>query len=568
MARPLSKSRQVLANGLGAIRPAILSAIFFSFFINLLVFVSPLYMLQIYDRVLASRNETTLVVLTIIAAFLLFIYAILETLRSRILVRAGILFDERIATPIFDAIHRANLRNPGGGHHQGLRDIDSVREFLTGAGLIALCDLPWVPIFVFACFLLHPWFGYIAIVGAVGILALTLINEKTTSNILGMASTSAIQANNQAQSVLRNGEVLHAMGMLEALRSLWVTRHQSTLSWQAMASDRAGLLVAFTKFFRMFLQTAILGVGAYLAIHGVVSAGAMIAASIIIGRALAPIELVVGNWKGLVNARGAKARLEKLLDIAGAEEDRIPLPRPEGRLEVENLVAGAPGGNKPILKGLTFAIEPGETLCVVGPSAAGKSSLVRVLTGIWPKANGTVRLDGAELSHWDPQALGQFVGYLPQDVELFAGSVAENISRFRDVEADEIIAVAKLAGCHDLIQGLAEGYNTQIGEGGAALSGGQRQRIALARALFGNPALVILDEPNSNLDSAGEEALLRAIQELKARGTTVILVTHKVNILTAADKVLVLTQGALQAFGPREKVLGKVMGPQPVAIAG
>lgn len=511
MARPLSKSRQVLANGLGAIRPAILSAIFFSFFINLLVFVSPLYMLQIYDRVLASRNETTLVVLTIIAAFLLFIYAILETLRSRILVRAGILFDERIATPIFDAIHRANLRNPGGGHHQGLRDIDSVREFLTGAGLIALCDLPWVPIFVFACFLLHPWFGYIAIVGALGILVLTLINEKTTSNILGMASTSAIQANNQAQSVLRNGEVLHAMGMLEALRSLWVTRHQSTLSWQALASDRAGFLVAFTKFFRMFLQTAILGVGAYLAIHGVISAGAMIAASIIIGRALAPIELVVGNWKGLVNARGAKARLEKLLDIAGAEEDRIPLPRPEGRLEVENLVAGAPGGNKPILKNLTFAIEPGETLCVVGPSAAGKSSLVRVLTGIWPKASGTVRLDGAELSHWDPQALGQFVGYLPQDVELFAGTVAENIARFRDAEADEIIAVAKLAGCHDLIQGLAEGYNTQIGEGGAALSGGQRQRIALARALFGNPALVILDEPNSNLDSAGEEALLRVV---------------------------------------------------------
>lgn len=568
MARPLPKSRQVLTNGLGAIRPAIVSAIIFSFFINLLVFVSPLYMLQIYDRVLASRNETTLVVITIIAAFLLLIYAVLETLRSRILVRAGILFDEQISTPIFDAIHRANLRNPGGGHHQGLRDIDSLREFLTGAGLIALCDLPWVPIFVFACFLLHPWFGYIAIVGAIGILALTVINEKSTSKILGMASSSAIQANNQAQSVLRNGEVLHAMGMLSALRSLWVTRHHATLSWQALASDRAGLLVAFTKFFRMFLQTAILGVGAYLAIHGAISAGAMIAASIIIGRALAPIELVVGNWKGLVNARGAKARIEKLLDVAGNEEERIVLPRPQGHLAVENLVAGAPGGNKPILKGISFAIEPGETLCIVGPSAAGKSSLVRVLTGVWAKANGTVRLDGAELHHWDPQDLGKHIGYLPQDVELFAGTVADNIARFRDVESEDIISVAKLAGCHELIQSLPDGYNTQIGEGGAALSGGQRQRIALARALFGNPALVILDEPNSNLDSAGEEALLRAIQELKARKTTVILVTHKVNILTAADQVLVLTQGAVQAFGPREKVLGKVVGPQPVAIAG
>jgi ATP-binding cassette, subfamily C, bacterial len=568
MARPISKSRMVLANGLAAVKPAILSAIFFSFFINLLVFVSPLYMLQVYDRVLASRNETTLVVITLIAAFLLFIYAVLETLRSRILVRAGILFDERIATPIFDAIHRANLRNPGGGHHQGLRDIDSVREFLTGAGLIALCDLPWVPIFVFACFLLHPWFGYIAIVGAAGILVLTVVNEKTTSQILGQASFSAIRANSQAQSVLRNGEVLHAMGMLAALRSLWVARHHATLAWQALASDRAGMLVAFTKFFRMFLQTAILGVGAYLAIHGAISAGAMIAASIIIGRALAPIELVVGNWKGLVNARGAKERIEKLLDIAGQEEDRIPLPRPEGRLEIENLIAAAPGLNKPILKGISFAIEAGETLCVVGPSAAGKSSLVRVITGVWPKANGTVRLDGAELSHWDPQELGQYIGYLPQDVELFAGTVAENIARFRDVESEEIIAIAKLAGCHDLIQGLPEGYNTQIGEGGQALSGGQRQRIALARALFGNPSVVILDEPNSNLDSAGEEALLRAIQELKAQKTTVILVTHKVNILAAADKVLVLTQGAVQAFGPREKVLGKAVGPQPVAIAG
>ncbi len=568
MARPFQKSQQILATGLNAVRPAIFSAIVFSFFINLLVFVSPLYMLQIYDRVLASRNETTLVVITIIAAFLLFIYAMLETLRSRILVRAGILFDEKIATPIFGAIHRANLKNPGGGHHQGLRDLDSVREFLTGAGLIALCDLPWVPIFVFACFLLHPWFGYIAIVGALGILVLTVVNEKTTSQILGQASSSAIQANNQAQSVLRNGEVLHAMGMLDALRSLWVKRHQATLSWQAVASDRAGLLVAFTKFFRMFLQTAILGVGAYLAIHGVISAGAMIAASIIIGRALAPIELVVGNWKGLVNARGAKARIEKLLDIAGNEEDRIPLPRPEGRLDVENLVAGAPGGNKPILKGITFSIEAGETLCIVGPSAAGKSSLVRVMTGVWPKANGTIRLDGAELSHWDPQELGKFVGYLPQDVELFAGTVAENIARFQEAKSEDIIGVAQLAGCHDLIQGLPDGYNTQIGEGGQALSGGQRQRVALARALFGNPSIVILDEPNSNLDSAGEEALLRAIQALKARKTTVILVTHKVNILTAADKVLVLTQGAVQAFGPREKVLGKVVGPQPVAIAG
>ncbi|MGL5447005.1 MAG: type I secretion system permease/ATPase [Rhabdaerophilum sp.] len=561
------KTSSVLTAGFKATRPAFITAIVFSFFINLLVFVSPLYMLQIYDRVLASRNETTLVVITIIACILLLVYAILEALRSRVLVRAGALFDEQIAQPVFNAIHRANLKNPGGGHAQGLRDVDSVREFLTGAGLIALCDLPWVPVFVFACFLLHPWFGYIAIFGAVTILILTLAQEFTTSKTLNLASNASISASNKAQAILRNGEVLQAMGMLGALRKLWTDRHNTTLELQATASDRAGLLIAFTKFFRMFLQSAILGVGAYLAIRGTVSAGAMIAASIIVGRALAPVEMVVANWKGMTGARNAHARLTKLLEVAGNEPDRMPLPRPEGRLMVEGVIAAAPGQQRPILRGVTFSASPGEVICVVGPSAAGKSSLARVLTGVWTRLSGTIRLDGSELDHWDPQELGKYIGYLPQDVELFAGTVAENISRFQPVESEQVIAVARLAGCHELIQGLQDGYDTQIGEGGAVLSGGQRQRIALARALFGNPSLVILDEPNSNLDAAGEEALMRAISALKSVGTTIIVITHKINILSAADHIVVMNAGTVQAAGPRDKVLPKLLGPQPVAAA-
>ncbi|MFZ0711002.1 MAG: type I secretion system permease/ATPase [Terrimicrobiaceae bacterium] len=568
MASPLgSRSATLLADGFRATMPAFGTAIVFSFFTNLLVFVSPLYMLQIYDRVITSRNEMTLYGITIIAAYLLLVYAILEMLRSRVLVRSGILFDEKIANPIFEAVHRGNLRQPDGGHAQALRDVDSVREFLTGAGLIALCDLPWFPIFVFACFILHPWFGWIAIVGSIIILILTLLNEYLTFKLLGKASRASIAANQQAQATLRNGEVLHAMGMLDALRSLWSTSHGEVISWQALASDRAGIIVASTKFVRMFLQTAVLGTGAYLAIQREVSPGAMIAASIIIGRALAPIELVVANWKGMTAARNGYRRLKQLLAVAGDEPDRMQLPRPLGRLELENVVTGAPGQRLPILNSISFALAPGEVVGVVGPSAAGKSTLARVITGVWKAAGGTVRLDGTDINHWNPQILGQYIGYLPQDVELFSGSIAQNISRFKGPDGEEIIKVAQLAGCHEMIQQLGDGYDTQIGEGGYALSGGQRQRIALARALYGNPSLVVLDEPNASLDSAGEEALMTAVQRMRAAGTTVVIITHKVNILAGTDKILVMNQGTIQTFGSRDEVLGRLAGPRAVAVA-
>ena len=560
-------SLNLLSRGFKATLPPFVTAIIFSFFTNLLVFVSPLYMLQIYDRVITSRNETTLYGITFIAAFLLLVYAVLEMLRSRVLVRAGILFDEKIADPIFEAVHRGNLRQPGGGHSQALRDLDALREFWTGSGLIALCDVPWVPIFVFACFILHPWFGWIAIAGSVIIFGLTILNEYLTSQLLGQASKASVAANQQALATLRNGEVLHAMGMLDALRSLWSVRHEEVISWQARASDRAGIVIASTKFVRMFLQTAILGTGAYLAIQKEISPGSMIAASIIIGRALAPVELVVGNWKGLTAARNGYRRIKQLLEVAGNEPVHMQLPQPTGRLDLENVVAGAPGGRRSILNGVNFSVLSGEVVGVVGPSAAGKSTLARVITGVWKVAGGAVRIDGTDIAHWDSKILGQSIGYLPQDVELFSGTIGENICRFRQLDGEEVVRVAELAGCHQMIQQLSDGYDTQIGEGGHALSGGQRQRIALARALFGKPAIVILDEPNASLDSLGEEALMNAVQRIRAAGATVIIITHKVNILACTDKIIIMSGGVVQSFGSRDEILGKLVGPRAVVAA-
>jgi len=554
-----------LSLGLRAIMPTLGTAVVFSLFINVLMFVSPLYMLQIYDRVLSSRSEATLIAITLIAGLMLLVYALLEMLRSHVLVRAGLMFDDVIAGVVFNSIHRGLLKAPAGGFVQCLRDVDILREFMTGTGLIAFCDAPWFPVFVAVAFMLHPWFGWIAIVGAVIIWSLTLLNELVTKKDLTKAAESAIIAGQRASSTFRNVEVLQAMGMLGALRNLWLGDHLDHLGWQARASDRAGTLVASTKFFRMFLQIIILGTGGYLAINREISPGAIVAASILIGRALQPMELVVGSWKGFVAARGSYRRLTKLFEAAGNEPLRMSLPRPKGALTIENVLVPPPGRREMILRGVSFSLNPGETLCIVGPSAAGKSTLARVMVGVWPVVSGAVRLDGSDLAHWDQQELGQHIGYLPQDIELFTGTVEQNIGRFdTDIDPNLVISAAEQAGCHELIQNLSEGYNTQIGEGGQALSGGQRQRVALARALYGDPSFIVLDEPNSNLDAAGEEALLSAIHGLKERGKTVILITHKVNILAVSDKILVLNSGMVQGFGPRDEVLSRLFGPRVV----
>jgi ATP-binding cassette subfamily C protein len=560
--RPVAND--ALRKGLKAIAPAFATAIVFSFFLNLLMFVSPLYMLQIYDRVLGTRNLATLGGLTVIAAALLMVWAGLETLRSRLLVRAGVLFDERFAAPMFKVVHQGILSQPNAINQQNLRDVDTIREFLTGSGLIAFCDAPWFPVFILAAFVLHPWFGAIAIVGGLTTLGLALLNEITTRKTLLAASKASATAGQSAQSTFRNTEVVQAMGMVDALVGRWGQHHSQVLALQARASDRAGAIIAFTKFFRMFLQIMILGVGAYLAVQHEISAGMMIAASILIGRALQPIELAVANWKGFLSAREAYGRTKRLLELVGAEPERMPLPRPQGSVTVENIVAGAPGGRAPILRGVSFSVGAGELLGVVGPSAAGKSSLARVLVGVWRVTAGAVRLDGSDLMHWNPSELGRHLGYLPQDVELFGGTVAENIARFEEIDDEAVIAAARLAGCHELIQNLPDGYNTNIGDEGQVLSGGQRQRIGLARSLYHTPSLIVLDEPNANLDAAGEEALLAALQKLKTMGVTVILVTHKINILSLVDKLLILQEGAVQAFGSRDEILRRVAGPKVV----
>ena len=556
----------LLWDGFKAARPAFVSAIVFSFFINLLAFVGPLYMLQIYDRVITSRNETTLLFITLIAGFLLVVFAILEKIRSAVLVRAGVLFDSKTRARLFETVLHGTIKHPSVAESSVLRQIDAIREFLTGAGLISFCDVPWIPIFIVGCFILHPWFGFVATAGALLIFGFAVANEMLTSKQLKAAAISSNAASNYASATFRNVEVLLAMGMWRPLRERWMAKQHEVLALQAQASDRAGILVSATKFIRAFLQIAILGTGAYLSIIQESTPGAMIAASIIMGRALAPVELVVAHWKSFLGARSAYDRISDLVRAVPRQAERMKLPDPVGQISVENLAVAPPGGKRPTVHGVTFRLSPGTALGVVGPSAAGKSTLARALVGVWPILMGAIRIDGGELSNWDNEQLGQHIGYLPQDIELFSGTIAENICRFQAVDSNQVVAAARLAGVHDMVQGLPEGYNTQIGDGGQSLSGGQRQRIGLARALYGMPALVVLDEPNASLDAEGEAALLQAIEQLKKNKCTVVLVTHKTKILSVMDKLLVMANGQVRGFGDKDDVFAKLIAPRVASV--
>lgn len=547
---------------LATYRSIIVATIVFSVAINALMFVSPLYMLQVYDRVLQSRSEMTLLMLTLIALLMLLIYGLLEWLRSRVLVRAGLRFDEMISKGVFTRVITSTLKQPQSRSEFALLDIDRLREFFTGSGLIAICDLPWLPIFLAVCFFFHPVIGWISTIGAIVIFALAIANEFMTKKHLSEANSHGQSAQHFSNSTLQNVEVIRALGMESSLRGRWSTLHRSMLESQAIASDRAGALLSISKFVRMGLQTLILGAGAYLAIEGKISPGSIIAASIMMGRALQPVDQVVGQWKQFLGARQAYARLNKIFIDVPEENDRLELPKPKGNLTVEQLVVAAPGGRAPLLQGVTFSVDPGETLAVVGPSGAGKSSLVRSLVGVWAPAGGAIRLDGAELEHWNSDDLGTHFGYLPQSVELFAGTIAENISRFRDgTPSEEIIEAAQIARVHQMIQNLPDGYDTQIGVGGRQLSGGQRQRIGLARAIFGDPSVLVLDEPNANLDSEGEEALNQVILDLKRIGKVIIFVSHKMSLVAISDKTLILANGRMQAFGPTREILQPTLAP-------
>jgi PrtD family type I secretion system ABC transporter len=532
------------------------ATILFSFFVNLLMFVGPLYMLQIYDRVLSSRNEMTLMVISAIAVALLITYGLMEFIRSRMLVRAGLQFDSILSRPLFDRVARMQLVNPSGGSRSALADADKVRSFITGQGVLAFFDVPWSPIFLALCFAFHPWLGWVATGGTVVIFILALLNEFLTRNALRTANSEGQQAAEFAGSTMQNAEVIRAMGMQDALAERWKVKRNGMLISQAQASDWAGAVMSSSKFVRMTLQVAILGTGAYLAMLQEISPGIMIAASIVMGRALAPVEQAVGQWKEFVAARQSHARLKKLFESITEEPVRLQQEMPKGHLVAEGVTTIAPGTRDTILRSVSFDLPAGQTMALIGPSGSGKSTLARHLVGVGDPAGGSIRMDGVELSHWDRNQLGNAIGYLPQDVKLFSGTVSENISRFiESASDDDIIKAAKLAGAHEMISSLNEGYATHIGDGGGRLSGGQRQRVGLARALFGNPCLVVLDEPNSNLDSEGEEALARCMNQLKQEGKSIVIVTHKANILSATDLTLILKDGMVQRFVPTKELL-------------
>ncbi|MBP8938297.1 MAG: type I secretion system permease/ATPase [Agrobacterium sp.] len=559
------KSRSPLQEAYGKFRAIVATTFVFSLAINLLLFVAPLYMLQIYDRVLGTRNEVTLLMISLITLFLMIVYGVMEFIRSRMLVRAGMQFDEVLSSAVFGRSVKAKLANPNGGAEHIVSDGDKIREFLTGTGIITFFDIPWTPLFILVCFLFHAWLGYLALGGAIVIFALALINEYATRKQLRDANIAAQSASQFAGAVLQNAEVIRSMGMERQLGERWQERHGKMLDAQSEASDKGGAIITFQKFFRMTLQSAILGLGAYLALKQEISPGIMIAASIMMGRALQPVEQGVAQWKQFVTARQAHERLTKMFEMVPGDEQRTELPDPKGLITIENLTSFAPGTRVPFLKAINFAVRPGETLAIIGPSGSGKSSLVRHMVGVWPAASGTVRIDGADIAHWNSEQLGQHLGYLPQEVRLFSGTIAENIARFTGGHSEAVVRAAIMAGVHDMILRLPEGYETQVGDNGQQLSGGQRQRVGLARAVFNMPRIVILDEPNSNLDSDGETALIEAIKALKGAGVTVVLITHKTNLLAVSDRVLVLREGAVQALTTPQELFRPAGSQAPVA---
>lgn len=544
---------------LKACKGSFISVGFFSFFVNALMLVPSFYMLQVYGRVVTSGSIPTLVMLTLIMILLLGTMGSLELVRSRIMVRLSTKLDVLLSRDLYRASFKRAL-NSGGmdASAQPLNDLTGLRQFLTGNGLFAFFDIPWLPIYIGVMFLFHPWYGWFAIGCAIVLLVLAAVNERLTGKAIAEANKQNIAANLHTNKTLRNAEVIESMGMLETIMGRWGERQRQVLLLQSQASDKGGMITSFSKTFRMLSQSVILGVGAYLAVKQEITPGLMIAGSILLGRALAPIDLMIGSWKGFIAARSQYARLNEILDEQQAESQRMSLPAPEGHVLVENLIVSAPGSKVPILRNVSFAVTAGSVVGVIGPSASGKSTLARALLGVWSPQHGVVRLDGADINNWDKRELGPHVGYLPQDIELFEGSISENIARFRDVEAEKVIRAAKTAGVHDMILQLPDGYDTVIGTAGINLSGGQRQRIGLARAIYGNPRLIILDEPNSNLDEVGERALALAIQQLKASGATVFIITHRTSILAQLDRLLVMSNGTVALYGPRENVMAEL----------
>ena len=568
MAQPLGPPRlqpvsSELAVALGACRRAFLAIALFSGMSNILMLAGALFMLEVYDRVLPSRSVPTLVALLILVLGLYSAQGVIDTIRSRILVRVGNSLDEAMSMRVYNAVVRLPLKigNKGEGS-QPIRDLDTVRGFLSGIGPVALFDLPWMPVYLIICFVFHTYIGLTALVGAIILITITVLTEMTTRRPTRTSTQFAVARSALLESSRRNAEAIIAMGMVGRIAHRWNDLNVKYIASNQRASDIAGGLGAISKVLRLMLQSAILAVGAWLVINQQSTAGIIIAGSILGARALAPVDLAIANWRSFVAARQSWERLSRLLAHLPPEAPPMPLQPPQRTLAVQTAAVAVPGTQKVVCQDINFSLAGGRALGVIGPTASGKSSLARMLVGVWSPVRGTVRLDGASIDQWEPEALGRHIGYLPQDVELFPGNVAQNIARFEDPPHPEaVLAAARAAGVHDMIVNLPEGYETSVGDHGAALSAGQAQRIGLARALYRDPFLVVLDEPNSNLDAEGDEALTQAILGIRARGGIAIVVAHRPSAISGVDYILVMAKGRQQQFGPKEEILNRVIQP-------
>ena len=549
--------RSELRTAVAALRPYFVRAGWFSLLSSLLILAPSGYMLEVYDRVVNSRSHLTLAMLTLLVLGLYVLMEVLEWARSEVMRSASLELDEKLSQRVFHAIFDANLKRLPGGTQQPLNDFRQIREFFYSPALLAMMEAPVSLVFLVLLFLISPFLGWTSVVFSIVLTFIGWLNERSTKPVLMSANRTAIAAQQYADGTLRNAQVIESMGMLRNIHARWMEKQREFLNLQAQASESAGGYQAISKFLQNVLSSMLLGLACWLLLHNSLNGGAamLIVGSILGGRVLAPLVQVVTQWQTVVNVRDSWSRLDQLLAAVPPRPVGMRLPPPRGALQVEQLVASAPGNVSPILRGVNFSLSPGEVLAVVGPSASGKTTLARLLVGLWPAAAGKVRLDGADVFVWDKAELGPFMGYLPQGVELFDGSLAENIARFGVVDMERVEDAARAVGLHEFILELPQGYDSPVGREGAMLSGGQRQRVGLARAIYGNPAFVVLDEPNSSLDEEGDAALAGAIAALKARGTTFVVMTHRTSVLAVADKMLVLRDGQMQAFGPRDDVL-------------
>ncbi|MEA1892079.1 MAG: type I secretion system permease/ATPase [Campylobacterota bacterium] len=535
---------------------------FFSLFVNLLMLVPPLYMLQLYDRVLTSRSEGTLYILTAIVVFLFVTMALLEMVRSNIIVKISNRFESILNVRVFDTLFTLANKMPDKASSTPMSDLTQIKQFMTGNGVFAFFDAPWIPIYIAVLFMFHPYFGYFAIFAAVILIIFALINQASSKQQLSEANSLSRNATAYIDANIRNAEVVHALGMKNNIRKVWSGKYYGFLNAQSEASYKVGMWTNISKTSRMLFQSLMLGLGGYLTIQSEVSAGMMIAGSIIMGRALAPLDLMINSWKGFSAAKASYTRLDSLLESFPQNDAYMELPKPKGEVLLENIFVTPPGAEVASLKGISMLIEKGDVVGIIGPSAAGKSSLLKAILGLWPLDQGKSRIDKADINQWDKDILGKYLGYLPQDIELLEGSVSQNIARFNEIDSSKVVEAAKKAGVHEMILRLADGYDTQIGVGGMTLSGGQRQRIGFARAIYDNPVLVVLDEPNSNLDEMGDLALQSAIKTLKEEGTTVIIVTHKPSLLQVTNKLAVMKSGILEIYGNTNDVAATIKAAQ------